>query len=56
MIAIARFFSARRQFCCYIDRKELGMTSKAAFSPEEWKVVLEGAVQEITAALGTTSS
>jgi hypothetical protein len=42
MIAIARLFSARRQFCCHIDRKELGMTSKAAFSPEEWKVVLEG--------------
>jgi hypothetical protein len=42
MIAIARLFSARRHFCCHIDRKELGMTSKAAFSPEEWKVVLEG--------------
>jgi hypothetical protein len=42
MIAIARLFSARTQFCCHIDKKELEMTSKAAFSPEEWKVVLEG--------------
>src|SRR5580658_1404182 len=42
MIAIARLFSAHRQFCCHIDKKELGMTSKAAFSPKEWKVVLEG--------------
>src|SRR6266702_3000889 len=31
-----------RRSCFRIDRKEHPMTSKAAFSPEEWKVVLEG--------------
>ncbi len=43
MIAIARSLSAPWPFWCHADRKGLGMTSKAAFSPEERKAVLEGA-------------
>jgi hypothetical protein len=41
---------------CRIEEKEFGMTSKAAFSPEEWKVVLEGppsaGLMVVTAARG----
>ncbi len=42
MIAVACSLSVLGPLRCHADRKEHGMTSKAAFSPEEWKAVLEG--------------